>query len=154
MLLASIWAPKTPPNWDPKGAHHQNMNIIDFAIIYYTLATSRGPKNDHFWCFFDTLFEMPFRDFFLINFRPFWGPSWAHFGGQEGADSFVVFVSLFGIDLGAFWARFWSIFGSNLEHFWLDSGACLCSCLRLGNHQMFLYPTKQIHLELFCILIS
>ena len=31
MALASIWAPKTPPKWDPKGGQNQNLKIIDFA---------------------------------------------------------------------------------------------------------------------------
>ena len=48
MALASIWAPKTPPKWDPRGGQNQNIKIIDFACIYYTLATFRGAENGHF----------------------------------------------------------------------------------------------------------
>ena len=48
--------------------------IIDFAAIYYTCATLRGPENHHFWCFFGTLFKIPFRDHFFNDFGPFWGP--------------------------------------------------------------------------------
>ena len=56
MLLASIWAPKTTPKRDPNGTQAQNTKIINVAAIYYTLATSRGPENHHFGCFFGTLF--------------------------------------------------------------------------------------------------
>ena len=51
MALASIWAPKTPPKWDPKGGQNQNLKINDFDCIYYTLATFRGAENDHFSMF-------------------------------------------------------------------------------------------------------
>ena len=45
MALASIWAPKRPPKWDPKDGQHQNLKIIDFVSIYDTLATFRGAEN-------------------------------------------------------------------------------------------------------------
>ena len=34
MALASIWAPKTPPKWDPKGCQHQDLKIIDVHFSY------------------------------------------------------------------------------------------------------------------------
>ena len=83
MLLASIWAPKTTPKGKKKGTQDQNMKIIDFAIIYYTLATLRGPENHNFWCFFGTLFQILFRDPFLIDFGPFWGPFWDPLGTKK-----------------------------------------------------------------------
>ena len=48
MALASIWAPKTPPKWDPKGGQNPKLKFIVFASIYYTLATFRGAENDYF----------------------------------------------------------------------------------------------------------
>ena len=83
MALASIWAPKTLPKWYPKGGQNQKLKFIDFASIYYTLATFRGPNNHQFWTFFGTLFKMPFRNLFLIDFAPFWGPSWDPLGTQK-----------------------------------------------------------------------
>ena len=68
MLLDSVRAPQTTPKREPKGTQDENTKIIDFAVIYYTLATLRGPENHHFWCFFGTLFQIPFRDLFLIDF--------------------------------------------------------------------------------------
>ena len=79
MALASIWAPKTPPKWDPKGGKNQDLKIIDFADIYNTWATFRGPETRHFW----TLFQIPFRDLFFIDFGPFWGPFWDPLGTQK-----------------------------------------------------------------------
>ena len=79
MALASIWAPKRPPKWDPKGGQHQNLKIIDFAGIYYTLATFRGAENDHF----STLFGSPFLgcllEPILVILANFWGPFWRPF---------------------------------------------------------------------------
>ena len=43
MALASIWAPKTPPKWDPKGGQNQKLKFIAFACIYYTWATLAPP---------------------------------------------------------------------------------------------------------------
>ena len=83
MLLASIWAPKTTPKRDPKGNQDQNTKIIDFAIIYYTCATSRGPENHHFCHFFGVRFKIPFRDLFFIDFGPFWGPFGDPLGTQK-----------------------------------------------------------------------
>ena len=83
MVLASIWAPKTTPKRDPKGTQDQNTKIIDFAIIYHTLATSGGLENHHFWYFFGTLFKIPLRNLFLIDFEPFWGPFWTPLGTQK-----------------------------------------------------------------------
>ena len=90
--LASICTPKTPPKWDPKGGRNPNMKIIDFASIYYTLATFRGAENDHFLMFFRTLFWEGFQvwEHILVIFAHFWGP---------------------------FWRQFWSLFG---YHFCID----------------------------------
>ena len=52
MALASIWAPKTPPKWDPKGGQNRKLKFIDFAGIYYTWATFRGAENGIFSMFF------------------------------------------------------------------------------------------------------
>ena len=38
--------------------------IIDFAIIYFALATLKGPENQHFGCFLGTLFQIPLRPLF------------------------------------------------------------------------------------------
>ena len=67
------------PKMIPKRVPIRNQKIIDFAVIYCTCATLRGPENHHFWCFFGTLFKIPFRDLFFIDFGPFWGP----FGHQK-----------------------------------------------------------------------
>ena len=76
-------APKTTPKRDHKETQDQNTKIIYFAAIYYTCATLRGPENHHFWCFFGTLFKIPFRDLFFIDFEPFWGPFWDPLGTKK-----------------------------------------------------------------------
>ena len=84
MLLASIWAPKTTPKRDQKGTQDQNMKIIDFAVIYYTLATFRGAENHHFL----TLFWNPILGWLLkpisVIFAHFWGPFWKPFSSLFG----------------------------------------------------------------------
>ena len=72
--LASILAPKTPTKWDQQGGQEQHLKIIDFACIYYTLATSRGPENHHFWSFFGTLFRYLFKTSFSSIFDHFGDP--------------------------------------------------------------------------------
>ena len=83
MLLASIWTPQTTPKRYQKGTQDKNTKIIDFAVIYYTLATLRGPENHHFWYFFGTLFQLPFRDLFFSDFGLFWGPFWDPLGTKK-----------------------------------------------------------------------
>ena len=77
--LASIWAPKTPPKWDPKGGQNTNMKIIDFAAIYYTLATFRGAENGLFSIsFWNPLLEGLLEPI-LVILAHFWGPFWRQF---------------------------------------------------------------------------
>ena len=71
------------PKMRPKRVPTRNQKIIDFAVIYYTWATLRGPENHHFGYFFGTLFEIPFRDLFLIDFWHFWGPFWDPWGTKK-----------------------------------------------------------------------
>ena len=52
MALASIWAPKTPPKWDPKGGQNQKLKFTEFASMYYTFATFRGAENQRCLLFF------------------------------------------------------------------------------------------------------
>ena len=78
MALASIWAPKTPPKWDPRGGQNQKLKFIDFDSIF------RGAENDHFsklvWSsFLGWLLELIFM--ILAHFwGPFWRPFWSLFG--------------------------------------------------------------------------
>ena len=78
MALASIWAPKTPPKWDPKGCQNQNLNFIDFACIYNTWATFEGAENRHFSVlFWNTILEGPLGanfDDFDSHLGSLWGP--------------------------------------------------------------------------------
>ena len=84
MALASIWAPKTPPKWDPKGGQNQNMKFIDFACIYYTLATFRGAENDNFSMFFWNPLLGCFLESILVILAHFWGPFWRPFWSLLG----------------------------------------------------------------------
>ena len=77
MLLASVWAPKTPPKWVPKGVQNRTLKNIDFAAIYNTWATFEGHENHHFWSFFGTLFKYRFWTSFLSILD--------HFGDPFGA---------------------------------------------------------------------
>ena len=79
MALASIWAPKTPPKWDPRGGQNQNMKIIDFAVIYYTLTTFRGAENVHFLMFFWNTVLGWFLEPILMILAHFWDPFWRAF---------------------------------------------------------------------------
>ena len=82
--LASIWAPKTPPKWDPRGGQNQNMKIIDFAVIYYTLTTFRGPENRHFSMFFWNPILGALLEPILVILSHFWGPFWRPFWSLFG----------------------------------------------------------------------
>ena len=79
MALASIWAPKTPPKWNPKGGQNQNLKIIDFGIIYYTWGTFRGPENHHFSMFFWNPILGWLSEPILMIFAHFWGLFWKPF---------------------------------------------------------------------------
>ena len=82
-LLASIWAPKTPPKWDPKGGQNQNLNFIDFALICNTWATFEGPENHHFLLlFWNPILGWLLEPIFIIV-ALFWGPFWFQFGAQN-----------------------------------------------------------------------
>ena len=73
MALASIWAPKTPPKWDP------NLEIIDFTLIYHTLATFKGAENHHFLMFFLNTMLGWLLEPILVILVHFWGPFWRPF---------------------------------------------------------------------------
>ena len=76
-----------PPDSSKKGSKrgpNRISKIIDFAAIYYTSATSRGPENHHFGHLFGTHFWMLFRNLFLIDFEPFGGPSGDPMGTPKG----------------------------------------------------------------------
>ena len=84
MALASIWAPKTPPKWDPRGGQNQNMKINDFVFIYYTLATFRGAENGIFsMLFLNTVLEWLLEPI-LVILAHFWGPFWKPFWSLLG----------------------------------------------------------------------
>ena len=76
LALASIWAPKTPPKWDPKGGQNQNLNFIDFAVIYNTWATFEGAENHHFSMFFWNPVLGGLWEPILMILAHFWGPFW------------------------------------------------------------------------------
>ena len=84
MALASIWAPQTPPKWDPRGGQNQNMKIIDFAVIYYTLTTFRGLENRHFLMFFWNPILGWLLEPILVILTHFWGPFWRPFWSLFG----------------------------------------------------------------------
>ena len=44
--------PQNTSKMKPKGGQNQNLKIIDFAIIYYTLATFEGAENHNFLMLF------------------------------------------------------------------------------------------------------
>ena len=82
--LASIWTPKTPLKWDPRGGQNPKLKFIDFVSIYYTLATFRGAENDNFLLFFWNpvlrgLWEASLMILALF-WSPFWRPCWSLFG--------------------------------------------------------------------------
>ena len=74
MLLASIWAPKTPQKGDPKETQNRTFKFIDFAVIYITLATFEGHEKHHFGSFFGTLSKYRFWTSFLSILDPFGDP--------------------------------------------------------------------------------
>ena len=84
MALASIWAPKTLPKWDPKGGQYPNTKFIEFASIYYTLATFMGADHEHFSMFFwNTVLGWLLEPILMILahfWGPFWRPFWSLFG--------------------------------------------------------------------------
>ena len=88
--LASIWAPKTPPKWDPKGGQNTNMKFIVFSCIYYTLATFRGAENHNLLLFF-------------------WSPDLGWF-----LEPILMILAHFG---NPYWRPFWSLLG---YHFFID----------------------------------
>ena len=74
MALASIWAPKTPPKWNPRGCQNQNLNFIDVDAIYCTLATLRGVGNHNLSMFvLNPLLNLLLEPFwwFLLTWEPF-----------------------------------------------------------------------------------
>ena len=73
------WAPKTPPTWDPKGGQNQNLKIIDFACIYYTLATFKGAENRHCSMFFWNPNWGWLLEPISVILAHFWGPFWIPF---------------------------------------------------------------------------
>ena len=84
MALASIWVPKTPPKWDPKGCQNQNLKFIDFASIYNTLATFKGAENHYFSVFFwNPVLGGLWESIFMI-LAHFWGPCWRPLGSLFG----------------------------------------------------------------------
>ena len=84
MALASIWAPKTPPKWDPKGGRNQDLKIVDFAIIYNTWATLEGAENHHFSMFFWNPILKWLLEPILMILAHFWGPFWRPFWSLFG----------------------------------------------------------------------
>ena len=84
MALASIWAPKTPPKWDPKGGQNQKLKFIDFACIYNTWATFEGAENHHFLILFWNSFLGWLLEPILMILAHFWGPFWRQFWSLFG----------------------------------------------------------------------
>ena len=91
MALASIWAPKTPPKWDPKEGQNPKLKIIDFASMYCTLATFKGVENRHFLKFC----LIPFWDGFWSQFWWFWLTFGVPFGDNFGNLLDPIFASIF-----------------------------------------------------------
>ena len=60
MALASIWAPETPPKWDPKGCQRHILSKSENRALAAARARSRGVwgcwKSLCFRCFFGVLF--------------------------------------------------------------------------------------------------
>ena len=67
--------PKHLQNETQKGGQNQNMKFIDFASIYYTLATFRGAEHHHF---LNTVLGW-LLDPILPILNLFWGPFWRSF---------------------------------------------------------------------------
>ena len=84
MALASIWGYKTPPKWDPEADQNQDMEIIDFAVIYYTLATFRGADNGYFLMFFWNPLLGALLELIFMILAHFWGPFWRQFSSLFG----------------------------------------------------------------------
>ena len=84
MALASMWGPKTPPKWDPKGCQNQNLNFIDFACIYNTWATFEGAENHCFSMFFWNPILGWILEPILVILAHFWGPFWKPFSSLFG----------------------------------------------------------------------
>ena len=91
MALASTWAPQTPPKWNPKGGQHQDLKFIDFACIYNTWATFRGPENHQFLMFFWNTVLGWLLDPILMILAHFWGPFWRPFWSLLGYHFYIDF---------------------------------------------------------------
>ena len=91
MALASIWAPKTPPKWDPKGGQNRKLKFIDFAYIYYTWATFRGAENDHFLILVGNSFLGWLLEPILMILSHFWGLFWRPFWSLVGYHFYIDF---------------------------------------------------------------
>ena len=79
MALASIWAPKTPPKWAPKGGQHQNLKIIEFECIYNTWTTFQGAENHIFSMFLLNPILGWLLEPILVILAHFWDPFWRQF---------------------------------------------------------------------------
>ena len=128
MALASIWAPKTPPKWDPKGGQIPNLKII-FLFLFSTLWPHSGVlKINFFYVFLKCLFDG--LGLHLGSQTP---PKWDLKGGQNQKLKFIDFVSIYytlatfrGAENHHFVVFFWnSVLGWLLEpilvilaHFW------------------------------------
>lgn len=95
MALASIWAPKTPPKWDPKGCQRHILSKSENRALAAARARSRGVwgcwKSSFFRCFFGT----PFWDGFWSPFWWFWLTFGVPFGDHFGHFWGTVFASIF-----------------------------------------------------------
>ena len=95
MALASIWAPKTPPKWDPKGCQRHILSKSENRALAAARARSRGVwgcwKSTFFRCFFGT----PFWDGFGSPFWWFWLTFGVPFGDHFGHFLGTIFASIF-----------------------------------------------------------
>ena len=95
MALASIWPPKIPPKWEPKGCQRHISSKSENRALAAARARSRGVwgcwKSSFFRCFFGTLFRERFGNPLWRFWFTFGVPFGDHFGHFLG----TIFASIF-----------------------------------------------------------
>ena len=69
MLLASIWPPKTPPKWDPKGLQHRTSKMTIFSTLECGSCIVNNSK---------------INEIQVLVLAPFWVSFWRCFGSSNG----------------------------------------------------------------------
>ena len=76
LRLGSQNDPKKRPKREPR-TERENHRFCNYVLY---LSHIEGSKKSSFWVLFGTLFKIPFRDHFFIDFGSFWGPFWDPLG--------------------------------------------------------------------------